>query len=194
MSRTLHADVVSAIASGSYRYAHLVELQWDSSNGGTDYLTDAQFDIVDNSQTYTASAFLLSSTTVEESTKISTNSIQISISGVNQTYISALLALNYKYIDRKVVISRVILGDTNLVVGESVIVFSGRISSFKINETLESSIVTLTVANHWEDFGRVNGRKSNPTHQSKVDPEDEIFEFCSGLKAEKITWGVGVEE
>lgn len=194
MSRTLHADVVSAIASGSYRYAHLVEIQWDSSNGGTDYLTDAQFDIVDNSQTYTASAFLLSSTTVEESTKISTNSIQISISGVNQTYISALLALNYKYIDRKVVISRVILGDTNLVVGESVIVFSGRISSFKINETLESSIVTLTVANHWEDFGRVNGRKSNPTHQSKVDPEDEIFEFCSGLKAEKITWGVGVEE
>lgn len=194
MSRTLHADVVSAIASGSYRYAHLVELQWDSSNGGTDYLTDAQFDIVDNSQTYTASAFLLSSTTVEESTKISTNSIQISISGVNQSYISALLALNYKYIDRKVVIKRVILGDTNLVVGESVIVFSGRISSFKINETLESSIVTLTVANHWEDFGRVNGRKSNPTHQSKVDPEDEIFEFCSGLKAEKITWGVGVEE
>lgn len=194
MSRTLHADVVSAIASGSYRYAHLVEIQWDSSNGGTDYLTDAQFDIVDNSQTYTASAFLLSSTTVEESTKISTNSIQISISGVNQTYISALLALNYKYIDRKVVISRVILGDTNLVVGESVIVFSGRISSFKINETLESSIVTLTVANHWEDFGRVNGRKSNPTHQSKVDPEDEIFEFCSGLKAEQITWGVGVEE
>lgn len=194
MSRTLHADVVSAIASGSYRYAHLVEIQWDSSNGGTDYLTDAQFDIVDNSQTYTASAFLLSSTTVEESTKISTNSIQISISGVNQTYISALLALNYKYIDRKVVIKRVILGDTNLVVGESVIVFSGRISSFKVNETLESSIVTLTVANHWEDFGRVNGRKSNPTHQSKVDPEDEIFEFCSGLKAEKITWGVGVEE
>lgn len=194
MSRTLHADVVSAIASGSYRYAHLVEIQWDSSNGGTDYLTDAQFDIVDNSQTYTASAFLLSSTTVEESTKISTNSIQISISGVNQTYISALLALNYKYIDRKVVISRVILGDTNLVVGESVIVFSGRISSFKVNETLESSIVTLTVANHWEDFGRVNGRKSNPTHQSKVDPEDEIFEFCSGLKAEQITWGVGVEE
>ena len=194
MSRTLHADVVSAIASGSYRYAHLVEIQWDSSNGGTDYLTDAQFDIVDNSQTYTASAFLLSSTTVEESTKISTNSIQISISGVNQTYISALLALNYKYIDRKVVISRVILGDTNLVVGESVIVFSGRISSFKVNETLESSIVTLTVANHWEDFGRVNGRKSNPTHQSKVDPEDEIFEFCSGLKAEKITWGVGVED
>ena len=193
MSRTLHADVVSAIASGSYRYAHLVEIQWDLANGGTDYLTDAQFDIVDGSNTFTASAFLLSSTTVEESTKISTNSIQLSISGVNQSYISALLALNYKYIDRKVLISRVILSDTGTIVGESVIVFSGRISAFKVNETFESSIVTLTVANHWEDFGRVNGRKSNPTHQSKINSTDKIFEFCSGLKAEKITWGVGVE-
>ena len=54
MSRTLHADVVSALASGAYRYVNLVQIQWDSADGGTDYLTDAQFDITDGSDTYTA--------------------------------------------------------------------------------------------------------------------------------------------
>ena len=40
MSRTLHADVISALASGGYRYVNLVQIQWDSADGGTDYLTE----------------------------------------------------------------------------------------------------------------------------------------------------------
>ena len=194
MSRTLHADVVTALASGTYRYAHLIQIQWDSADGGTDYLTEAQFDITDGSDTYTASAFVLSSASVEESTQITTGSIQLSLSGADQTYISGLLSSGWDYIDRKIVIRRVLLDDDNAIIGNSVIVFQGKISGYKINETMESSIITLTIANHWEDFKRVNGRKTNPTSQQKHFSSDDVFEFCSGIKAQTITWGMGVEE
>ena len=194
MSRTLHADVVTALASGSYRYAHLILIQWDTADGGYDYITDAQFDITDGTDTYTATAFILSSASVEESTKITTGSIELSISGADQTYIAGLISTGWDYIDRKIVIRRALLDDNNAIIGNSVIVFQGKISGYKINETMESSIITLSVANHWEDFSRVNGRKSNPTSQQKHFSDDKVFEFCSGLKASSINWGVGVEE
>ena len=193
MSRTLHSDVVSALASGAYRYVNLVQIQWDSADGGTDYLTDAQFDITDGSDTYTASAFLMSSASVEESTKVITSSIDLSISGADQTYISAIFSSGYKYIDRKVVIKIALLNDSNAIIGNTVEVFSGRISGYKLGETMDSSIITFTVANHWEDFTRINGRKTNPTSQSKHFSSDKVFEFCSGLRASNITWGVGVD-
>ena len=193
MSRTLHADVVTALASGAYRYVNLVQIQWDSADGGTDYLTDAQFDITDVSDIYTASAFLMSSASVEETTKLSTSSIDISISGADQTYISAIFSSGYNYIDRKVVIKIALLNDSNAIIGNSVEVFNGRISGYKLGETMDSSIITFTVANHWEDFTRVNGRKTNPTSQQEHFSTDEVFEFCSGLRATNITWGVGVD-
>ncbi len=133
MSRTLHADVVTALASGSYRYAHLIQIQWDSADGGYDYLTDAQFDITDGSDTYTATAFILSSASVEESTKITTGSIELSISGADQTYISGLISTGWDYIDRKIVIRRALLDDNNAIIGNSVIVFQGKISKNQSN-------------------------------------------------------------
>ena len=194
MSRTLHADVVSALASGGYRYVNLVQIQWDSADGGTDYLTDAQFDITDGLDTYTASAFLMSSAPVQESTQLNTSSIDLSISGADQTYISAIFSSGYKYIDRKVILKIALLNDSNAIIGETVQVFNGRISGYKLDESMDSSIITFTVANHWEDFSRINGRKTNPTSQHEHFSSDEVFEFCSGLRAQSITWGIGVEE
>ena len=193
MSRSLHADVITELATGSQRYAHLVQIQWDSGDGGTDYLTDAQFDITDGSDTYTASAFVLGSSSVEESSKINSGSISLLIGGADQTYIAGIYS-GWGYMDRKVLVKRCFLNDSNAIIGDTVTAYHGRIQGYSINESPDSSILEFTVANHWTDFKRVNGRRTNSTSQQKHFSGDDGFEYCSGLSANNITWGIGVDE
>lgn len=193
MSRSLHADVITELAKGTQRYVHLIQIQWDAGDGGTDYLTDAQFDITDGSDTYTASAFVLGASSVEESSKINSGSINLMIGGADQTYISGIYG-GWGYMDRKVLVKRCFLNDSNAIIGDTVTIYHGRIQGYSINESPDSSIIEFTVANHWTDFKRVNGRRTNPTSQQKHFPEDDGFEYCSGLMAKEITWGIGVDE
>lgn len=189
MSRGLHADVITELAKGTHTYCHLVQMQWDSADGGTDYLTDAQFDITDGADTYTSSAFLLGVPSVSESARIDTGDVTLELGGSDQTYISLILG-GAGYMDRKVVIKRAWLDSSNAIIGSTATIYHGRISGYAINEDESTSVIEFDIANHWTDFKRVNGRRTNDADQQRLFPGDRGFEFCGELAQKTVKWGM----
>jgi len=68
------------------------------------------------------------------------------------------------------------------------LLFKGRIESFSINETLNNSRVNVSIASHWSDFSKVEGRKTNTGSQQLHFPDDLGFEFASQT-VQDIKWG-----
>ena len=107
MTRTLTSAMQTASASRTLTPVHLVAIYFD---GGTDYLTDAYKDIVYDGNTYQSTGNLLSISDIDETLAHRVNTLQLSLSGVNQANIAT--ALLEDFINRDVVIYRGLL-DSN---------------------------------------------------------------------------------
>ena len=182
MSRGIHADVVTELAKDSFNMAHLVTIDFST----TVNLTDYRHDLVENSVTYSASSYLLGMGGVSESTEAQVGSINIQLSGVGSAYVAILLSENY--IDRKVSIKRVLLDDSGVIIGDSFLIYEGRIDGYSIEDTESDSVVVLAVASHWADFSRVNGRRTNDNSQQAAFNGDLGMEFASEI-IKDIKWG-----
>jgi len=182
MSRGIHADVVTELAKDAFNMAHLVDIDFATPM----YLTDYRHELVDSSHTYVSSSYLLSMGDVSESTDLQVGSINIDLSGVEQAYISILLSGNY--IDRRVTIKRALLTTTGAVIGEPFILYEGRISGFNIADSGSDSVVRISVASHWADFERVNGRRTNDNSQQSAFSGDKGMEFASEI-IKDVKWG-----
>ena len=141
--------------------------------------------------TYLANGFLLGLDTVKESSNINIGSFSIGISAVNQSLISDVL--NNGHLNKKVIIKRIFL-DSNTyepIGGASSTLFSvysGRIEGMNIRESGDDSVMELSVANHWADFKRTSGRRTNNTSQQHHFPLDMSMEFAPQT-GDKLIWG-----
>lgn len=187
MSRGLSSNLKSIIASARFRFSHLVEIQWDSADGGTDYLTDSQIDISYSGNTYVASGFLLGSDSVKETGDVTVGNLTIQLSGANQSYISKILG-GAGIIDRKVKIYRY-FQPTESGSNEALLMYYGRIIEWELTESSTSSAVLLTAGNHWADFLRVSGRRTNQTSQHRFFPSDNGFEFAGKIDPQSARFG-----
>lgn len=182
MSRVIHADVITELAKDHFNTAFLVKIDFATAV----YLTDYAHDITHSSITYDAGGHLLGISSVSETSEVRVGSITINLSGVQQAHIATLLSGGY--VDRQVVISRVVLNDVGVIIGNPITVYDGRISHFAISDTDESSEINLTVTSHWADFELKAGRRTNDNSQQMFFSGDKGLEF-SGLMTKDIKWG-----
>ena len=180
-SRSLSSDVKTQLASGSFAMAHLVKLELEA----TYYYTDSNSDVVDGSDTYTANAFLQGLSAVTESAAINIGSMTLKISGVNQTIISDVL--NYGHLNRDITIKRAILDDSDAVI-ETFEIYKGFIEGMSISDSGETSSVNFSIANHWADFERIEGRATNNSSQQHFHDGDLGFEFADQV-TKQLLWG-----
>ncbi len=143
--------------------------------------------------TYKANGFLLGLDGVQENSNINTGSLTIGISAVNQALVSELL--NNNYLNKKVTIKRIFLDSNYVPVGYGssytpwmFSVYSGRIEGMNIKESGDESVMELSIANHWADFNRDNGRQTNTTSQQHWFPDDLSMEFAPQT-GKKLHWG-----
>tara|TARA_R100000734_G_C3317940_1_gene111554 strand:- start:2748 stop:3410 length:663 start_codon:yes stop_codon:yes gene_type:complete len=188
---------------------HLCELHLDDSNLDDLYLTDNFYDISWNSTTapstggatklYKASGNLLSFSPVSETTELRINTIQISLSGVDNSSEGIITdVLNYPIVNKRVVIHRSFGVDSTTDYTQTFLLFDGNIKNFSITEGPENSTITLSVATHWANFEQKNGRVTNTTTQKNTtrygtgtQPKftgDKGFEYASSMIAD-IKWG-----
>ena len=66
--------------------------------------------------------------------------------------------------------------------------FDGEIQSFAINETGETSTLSITSASVFYDFTRNNGRRTNDTSQKAFFPNDNGLKY-SAITLDDIKWG-----
>lgn len=182
MSRTIHADTITALTSDSFNLATLVRFDFDSPI----YLTDHSRDLTVSSTTYTSSAHLQAIPSVTESSELKVNNVGIMLSGVEQSYVSIVLGQDYMGVRAR--IWRAVIDSSDDVVGSEILVFDGRIVGSSISDGRDSSNVEIELASHWKDFDLVKGRRTNHNSQQLYFSGDLGFEFAAE-STKDIKWG-----
>ena len=186
MTRALTTAVKNQLATGTIRPIHLISIGFATPA----YLTDSSYPLTSSisgtSRTYLASDFLMGFSDVSELTDITKASVKLTLSGANLTYISVVL--NENITNAPVTIYRGLLDSSNAVIADPFHLYSGNIESFSISEDTKSSSIELSVASHWSDFNRKNGRKTNLASTQRFFSTDVGMEFASELTTE-IKWG-----
>tara|TARA_Y100000310_G_scaffold54745_2_gene50166 strand:+ start:1086 stop:1889 length:804 start_codon:yes stop_codon:yes gene_type:complete len=145
----------------------------------TDYyqFTDFSSDIVDGSDTYSANGFLQKIGSISESAGITTGSLSLSLSGVNQTFISDLLGNGH--IHRKMIVKRAFINASTNALIESFSIYTGHVEGMDITDSDKTSLINLRIANQWSDFARLSGRRTNSGSQNQFFPNDKGFDFIT---------------
>ena len=165
MARSLTTAIKNELATNKLNPVTLIYLGVGSGSRFTDHYKDITFD----SNTYTASSLFLGSSEVSEESNVAVDSITISFTNADQTIIALLL-------------------NNQSIIADPFLLFKGTIESFSLEESEESSNVSISVASHWADFEKLKGRKTNTSSQELYFEDEVGFDFAS-QSVQDIKWG-----
>ena len=186
MTRTLTTAVKNELLTNEIRPVHLLTIGFSTPVNLTDNSFDLTSSISGSSKTYTASPFLVSVPTFTEETDVTKTSLNIDLSGADQTFIST--CLNENIVNDSVEIFRGLLNSSNSLIADPLLLYSGNIETFQISESQTDSNVTLTIVSHWADFDKKSGRQTNNNSQQRFFNTDVGMDFASQTVLD-IKWG-----
>jgi len=185
MDRGASAGYLTELAKSAKQMCHLVQVIFDDE---AFYLTDAYKNITYDGDEYIAEGHLLEFSDIDELTELQVSEVTLSLSGVDQQFVSAFLS--HRYIDRTVKIYKALLDSSDALISDPILIFDGRMDKPRIRDNPDDgkSIVAVSATNHWVDFERKGGRRTNHEEQQLHFPGDMGFEFASEIITD-IKWG-----
>ena len=165
---------------------HLVKLSFDDVSY---FLSDAYIPVTYDSDTYTPTGSFLAFSDIVETNESNIETISISLSGVDTTYIN--LFLSGGYLDRTVQIYKAFLDSNDALVSDPLLIFDGRLNNPVIKEDVEAGTSTVAVqaSSLFVDFDRINTRFTNNESQQSFFAGDTGFRFSS-VVVKELNWGM----
>ena len=165
---------------------HLVKLSFDDVSY---FLSDAYIPVTYDSDTYTPTGSFLAFSDIVETNESNIETISISLSGVDTTYINLFLAGGY--LDRTVQIYKAFLDSNDALVSDPLLIFDGRLNNPVIKEDVEAGTSTVAVqaSSLFVDFDRINTRFTNNESQQSFFAGDTGFRFSS-VVVKELNWGM----
>ena len=186
MARTLTTALKNELLTNEIRPVHLLSIGFSTPINITDNSFNLTSSVSGSSITYTASPFLVATPTFTEETDLTKTSLNITLSGADTTFISTVL--NENIVNDSVDIFRGLLDSNNALIADPILLYSGNIDTFQINESETESNVTLTVVSHWADFDKKSGRQTNNNSQQRFFNTDVGMDFSSQTVLD-LKWG-----
>lgn len=186
MTRALTSAIKTELATNNIRPVHLITIGFGTPVNITDCIYDLTSSVSGSSVTYSSSSFLLSLPQFTEETDLTKTSLNLSLSGSSQTFISTVL--NENVVNDSVDIYRGLLNSSNALIADPFLLYKGSIDTFAIEETDTESFVTLSIVSHWADFEKTSGRKTNNNSQQRFFSTDVGMDFSSQTVLD-IKWG-----
>ena len=174
MSRGLTSAVTTELATKNINAVHLININLGSSN----------LAFTENSFPFTSS--VSGSSTTYLSSGVLLDVSNLTLTGVDQTYIA--LVLNNNVIHDEVKIFRAFLDSSGSIIADPFLVYHGFINSFQINDSTTSSVLKLDLESYFANSGQVNGRITNNTTQQRFFSGDKGFEFADQI-IKDLKWG-----
>ena len=165
---------------------HLVKLSFDDVSY---FLSDAYIPVTYDSNTYTPTGSFLAFSDIVETNEANIETISISLSGVDTTYIN--LFLEGGYLDRTVQIYKAFLDSSDALVSDPLLIFEGRLNNPVIKEDVEAGTSTVAVqaSSLFVDFDRINTRFTNNESQQSFFAGDTGFRYSS-VVVKELNWGM----
>ena len=186
MTRSLTSAIKTELATNDIRPVHLITIGFATPVNLTDCSFSLTSSVSGSSVTYNASDFILAISNHTEETDITKSSVDLNLSGADQTFISTVL--NENVVNDSVDIYRGFLDSSSALISDPFLLYRGKIETFDIQETDKSSVVGLTIVSNWADFEKKNGRKTNNTSQQRFFSGDVGMDFASQT-VQDIKWG-----
>ena len=186
MARTLTTAVKNELATNEIRPIHLITIGFGTPVNITDCGFSLTSSISGSSVTYSPSSFLVSLPSFTEETDVTKTSLQLALSGADQTFIST--CLNENIVNDSVEIYRGLLNSSNSIIADPILLYSGNIDTFEITETTTQSNVKLIIVSHWADFDKKSGRKTSNASQQRFFSADLGMDYSSENVLD-IKWG-----
>ena len=186
MTRSLTTAIKNELATNDIRPVHLITIGFSSPVNITDCSFPLTSSVSGSSVTYSSSSFIMGISNFTEETDLTKTSINLTLSGADQTFISTVL--NENIVNDTVEIFRGLLNTSNSIIADPILLYSGNIDTFQIDETTTESTVILTVVSHWADFEKKSGRQTNNNSQQRFFSTDVGMDFASQTVLD-IKWG-----
>ena len=187
MARGLTTAVKNEYATRNVNSVHLVEIDLGTT---TVYFTENSFNLTSSisgtSRTYLSSGVLLDVTNVNESAGVNVSRLNLTITGVDQTYIALVLANNITH--NAVTVYRALLDSSNSIIADPFLLYKGFINGYQIVDNTQTATVKFDIESHFANAGQVNGRITNNETQQRYFPNDVGFEFSDQI-IQDIKWG-----
>lgn len=187
MARGLTTAVKNEYATRNINAVHLVEIDLGST---IVYFTENSFNLVSDisgtSQTYLSSGVLLDVTNVQESAGINLSRLNLTLTGVDQTYIS--LALNNNITHNNVNIYRALLDASNSIIANPFLLYKAFINGYEIIDNNNTATIKLDIESHFANASQVNGRITNNKTQQRFFINDTFFKYSDQIFND-IQWG-----
>ena len=186
MTRSLTTAIRNELATNDLSPIHLITIGFSSPVNITDCSFPLTSSVSGSSVTYSSSSFIMGISNFTEETDLTKTSINLTLSGADQTFISTVL--NENVVNDSVKIFRGFLNDSNALIADPFLLYSGQIDTFSISENKNESTLSLQIVSHWADFDKTNGRKTNNTSQQRFFSTDVGMDFSSQT-VQDIKWG-----
>ena len=186
MPRTLATALQNELATNNVQPVHLITISFGTAVNITDAAFALTSSISGSSVTYSPSSFIMGISNFTEETDISRQTLDLTLSGADQTFIST--CLNENVVNDAVTIFRAFLDDSNSIINDPFILYKGTIDTFQITEKDKESNIVLKIVSHWADFEKTSGRKTNNTSQQRFFSTDVGMDFSSETVLD-IKWG-----
>ena len=187
MSRGLHSDLVTELDTKNINAVHLVNITLASSSlAFTENSFPLSSSISGSSTTYLSSGVLLDVSNVSESQGVQISRLNLTITGVDQTYIA--LVLNNNVIHDEVKIFRAFLDSSGAIINNPFLLYHGFINSFQIVDNTSTATLKLDLESYFANSMQVNGRITNNSTQQRFFSGDKGFEFADQIVRD-LKWG-----
>jgi hypothetical protein len=182
MPRSLSTDLQTQVSSTATKTAFLVELNLSSTIRLTDWYSNVTYD----SNSYEAGGSFLSVDTTTETGQLQVDEINLGFSNITDEVRS--LVQDGSFTDKTVEIYIAYFNDDETIVG-AINFFTGQIRNVSIQESIDNSILNMTVASHWANWNLTKGRHYSDESQQSFSTGDRGFEFATQVKSD-VRWGM----
>jgi hypothetical protein len=183
MSRDLSAGALSEIGATELQPILLFEAEFSS---GTTYVWNGIGDLSWDSQTWTGVGSFLQFSEIEETTEVKAAGASVSLSGIPASLVTIALDDVRQNKPGKLYLAFL---SNNEVVADPYLVFSGRLDVVHIDESAETSTITLQYESRLIDLTRPRVFRYTPEDQSREFSGDLGMQYVPSLQDKKVNWG-----
>ena len=181
MPRSLSTALQTQVASTATKTAFLVELNLSTTIRLTDWYSNVTYD----SNNYEAGGSFLTVDSITETGQLQVDEINLGFSNITDQVRS--LVQTGAFTDKTVEIHLAYFDSNEAIVG-AINYFTGTIRNVSIAESIDSSLLTMTVASHWANWNLTKGRHYSQESQEAFSSGDKGFEFATQVR-DDVRWG-----
>lgn len=183
--RNLSTEMQAVSTAEVVRPIMFVECEFDS---GDINLWNGVGSLSYGGKNYIGAGNLLAVEPVSESTDLRANGTSVTLSGLNNTLVG--LAKDEDYQGRALTVKLGAMDESNDVIADPVIMFSGFMDTMMLTESGESSTITIDVENKLIQMDRARVRRFTDNDQRIDYPNDDGFSFVTKIQDREINWGI----